>query len=570
MTEQLLTKCPHCSTTFRLSPTQLETAQGAVRCGACLQVFHASDYLTDPNEEPALSEPDHDNSGENDQNSDKPYDPPGLGSGSFSSSISTESQPFSFGGPQTEEAEDIYGYSEPKLGQGTEETDEAWAEALLKELDDEEPTAASAPVLNTSTQASPPQPSATATKAIDFSEQLPDNSTNNVAAPSEEHDPSAQFSGPSSGSLIDESELSDTFKDLESFHEDSYDNPFTEELSTTSSPTTDAADESWAQSMLSDLEDENAAIDHKSMSLEKETSDDPGLFGLGYKPNEATDEVKKEAKANIRSKLDQDIEDFFSEGNDDTLAPNLPLSGDQLQADKENKLNFTDNDLTNQIKSAGNIGADDFINNFADEDIPNLLTNHDQNESAQDYLSNMQTGTADISMPITEPTGNLSRLSLGIILNLAALLILVAQYAYYNFDTLARQDSYRPLYAKVCGITGCKLPSINDANRIKSTNLIVRAHPIETNALVVDAIIYNRAVFEQPFPILQLSFSDLNGALIAERDFTPDEYRRGQLLHMKMMPPNTPIHLSLEIIDPGPKAVEYQLKFRYPSQRNQS
>ncbi|MBV1919603.1 MAG: zinc-ribbon domain-containing protein [Pseudomonadales bacterium] len=35
MSEQLLTKCPHCATTFRLSQQQLEIAGGAVRCGAC-------------------------------------------------------------------------------------------------------------------------------------------------------------------------------------------------------------------------------------------------------------------------------------------------------------------------------------------------------------------------------------------------------------------------------------------------------------------------------------------------------------------------------------------------------
>ena len=32
-------RCPKCETTFRVTETQLAAAHGAVRCGACLQVF---------------------------------------------------------------------------------------------------------------------------------------------------------------------------------------------------------------------------------------------------------------------------------------------------------------------------------------------------------------------------------------------------------------------------------------------------------------------------------------------------------------------------------------------------
>ena len=45
MTEQLLTKCPHCGTTFRLSQEHLAIAGGAVRCGSCYQVFHAKEHI---------------------------------------------------------------------------------------------------------------------------------------------------------------------------------------------------------------------------------------------------------------------------------------------------------------------------------------------------------------------------------------------------------------------------------------------------------------------------------------------------------------------------------------------
>ena len=49
---------------------------------------------------------------------------------------------------------------------------------------------------------------------------------------------------------------------------------------------------------------------------------------------------------------------------------------------------------------------------------------------------------------------------------------------------------------------------------------MVRSHPEFSGALVVDAIIYNRASFSQPF-LLELRFADLNGHLIANRRFSP-------------------------------------------------
>jgi predicted Zn finger-like uncharacterized protein len=40
-----ITQCPHCQTTFRTSVSQLQSADGMVRCGACLKVFVADDNL---------------------------------------------------------------------------------------------------------------------------------------------------------------------------------------------------------------------------------------------------------------------------------------------------------------------------------------------------------------------------------------------------------------------------------------------------------------------------------------------------------------------------------------------
>jgi len=150
------------------------------------------------------------------------------------------------------------------------------------------------------------------------------------------------------------------------------------------------------------------------------------------------------------------------------------------------------------------------------------------------------------------------------LLNLIGASALTGQYVIYHFNELARQDQYRPWFEQLCPAIGCQLPSKVDITQIKSSNLVVRSHPEFSGALVVDAILYNRAAFSQPFPLLEMRFADINGQLLASRRFKPSEYLAGELAGNAEMPPQTPIHISLDILDPGNQAVNYSLSFHSP------
>ncbi|KGF63748.1 DUF3426 domain-containing protein [Pseudomonas lutea] len=163
-----------------------------------------------------------------------------------------------------------------------------------------------------------------------------------------------------------------------------------------------------------------------------------------------------------------------------------------------------------------------------------------------------------------KPKPRWGRRLLWMLLILIALGALVGQYIAYHFEELARQDQYRPIFTELCPTLGCKVPSKVDIKLLKSSNLVVRSHPEFQGALIVDAIIYNRASFSQPFPLLELRFADATGQLIASRRFKPGEYLSGELAGKDEMPPQTPIHIALDILDPGPKAANYSLSFRSP------
>ena len=141
----------------------------------------------------------------------------------------------------------------------------------------------------------------------------------------------------------------------------------------------------------------------------------------------------------------------------------------------------------------------------------------------------------------------------------AAVIMLIAQYIYFDFNKLARDPDSRGWLTTLCGVAGCTLPTLDDIHQIRSNNLLVRSHPTIDNALVVDAIITNRAAFEQPYPDIELLFTDMAGNVVASRRFHPREYLSGELLGSQKMPARQPIHIALELVDPGAAAVNYEI-----------
>lgn len=139
---------------------------------------------------------------------------------------------------------------------------------------------------------------------------------------------------------------------------------------------------------------------------------------------------------------------------------------------------------------------------------------------------------------------------------------LVAQVTWFQFDRLSAIPELRPFYEKGCEIAGCELKPLIDVDAIQSRKLVVRTNPENRSQLVVDAVIINRAAFEQPFPAIALTFSNLNGDVVAQSVFTPDEYLAGEGREMESMPTDTPVRIVIKIRDPGKDAVNYNIAFR--------
>lgn len=140
--------------------------------------------------------------------------------------------------------------------------------------------------------------------------------------------------------------------------------------------------------------------------------------------------------------------------------------------------------------------------------------------------------------------------------------VLAAQVTWFQFDRLSAIPELRPFYEKGCELVGCKLKPLVNVDAIQSRKLVVRTDPDNRSQLVVDAVIINRADFEQPFPAIALTFSNLNGDVVAQSMFTPDEYLAGEGKKLAAMPSDTPVRIAIRIQDPGRDAVNYNIQFR--------
>ena len=140
-------------------------------------------------------------------------------------------------------------------------------------------------------------------------------------------------------------------------------------------------------------------------------------------------------------------------------------------------------------------------------------------------------------------------------------LLIVVQGVYYNRDRLSALQGWRAPMETFCTILQCDLPLQRQPAQIELVDRDIRKHPRVSDGLLVNATIVNRASFAQPYPVLELRFSDLSGNTLAARRFPPDEYLDTPGETESGLVPERPVHISLELLDPGDEAVSFQFEF---------
>ena len=137
-----------------------------------------------------------------------------------------------------------------------------------------------------------------------------------------------------------------------------------------------------------------------------------------------------------------------------------------------------------------------------------------------------------------------------------------AQLTYFRAHELVKQiPASRPLLEAFCETLGCNYSGPRDTKQIQLLSRDVRLHPKEKNALLISAAMINNAYFSQPYPKIHIRLSDISGNVVAERIFNAKTYMGKLNNPFLLMKSKTPVHINFEVVDPGKDAINFEFTF---------
>ena len=586
------TRCPHCSTTFSISQQHLDVAEGQVRCGSCDQVFDGRDNVIDTKGNYVRKKTE-----EKTSEFETGADIFGMIE-EASSEINPELNP----DPQPKEK-----------SENTSKIDESWADALLAEERIEDTPDSNTPSSNT-----PPPVIETAL----VNNNKPTSIVSEpVTAPKKNQAPAASTKETKPRlpeSAANESQLSEEFLDISG--QDSLDNPFRDsDASIQQSSKPDESITAITKQILNEEQTEPnkpQKVDIKTLdSLNKESNNTSNNSDTTIQQTESTTQsvsaiTRAKEKKSKQEQLENDDELFdqellaelneFYENSSEQNPPskekqtldeksaqeepgnsnkNIPENKDLKKTLPSEELNNSSliNELKDIANDLDNKDPIDELTLIADAPISNPKTSNkakkeqalqdktfDKPKSERLFELNFDAPDPLHDEPLTKPELKTNRFFHRVSYSISILmfsLLLAFQFTYFNMNQFARDPLYRPYYQKACELLSCTLPTLQNLNKIRGSHLVVRQHPDYARTLMVDIIMTNTADYPQLFPIMEVVFTDGEQQPIRQRQLKPKEYLMGKLANLKTMPSGKPIHVSLEIVDPGPKAKGWEINF---------
>ena len=143
---------------------------------------------------------------------------------------------------------------------------------------------------------------------------------------------------------------------------------------------------------------------------------------------------------------------------------------------------------------------------------------------------------------------------------LLLLVLGIAQAIYYQRYELISNPRYQQQILHLCELVPCAESQFSSSRQIKLLERNVFTHPVKPNALMVTGSFVNEAPFAQKLPRLLVTLFDIQGNLIANRQFVSDEYLQIEE-GLTALESNKPIQFRLEILDPGTEALTYEFEF---------
>lgn len=518
----MYTRCPKCSTCFRVTERHLAIAKGKVRCGQCQLVFNAPENAIDD-----------------------------LPTKTNSTATSTSPAPPVTRSTKTKTKTPPTPVQKPKVkitkANVTEEKSFKAAETKPGIPDNEEikPQKATIkkPVIETSKiNTSKPGANATLIAKTGILNKHNLDSINIDAHSKHQH----SFGDHDDDPFNDSFDLDAAINELDQAAENEShiiikDEPVATESKKDNSGdifTTDAYDATSAESVTDILNEMEGQL-----SLDIEVPDNNGnddenneleFIQLDDEPEALVTENKEETN-------DETLRNHFD--FNDVLEEQNELINENEHFDKIDLNNFQDSDISEDIVLEDPHSQDIRQHSPEDEnDVPFQLRND---------LEYLQTASQRRMHPLLKFTFIIILLALSF-----------SQLAYFRAHELVRLiPSSQPMLEQFCEKVDCHYSGPRDTKQIQLINRDVRLHPKTKKALLISAAMINNAPFAQPYPNIHIRLSDISGNVVAERIFNTKTYMGKISNPFLLMKSKTPVHINFEVIDPGKDAINFEFTF---------
>lgn len=137
--------------------------------------------------------------------------------------------------------------------------------------------------------------------------------------------------------------------------------------------------------------------------------------------------------------------------------------------------------------------------------------------------------------------------------------LLAMQIVLAQRETLAANARWRPLIASVCTVLRCDVPAWREPAAFTMLQRSVQPKAGERGVLHVNASFRNDARWEQPWPTVMLTLSDMDGRQVGQRAFAPSEYLQGN--SDGRIAPGQSATIQLDVVEPARQVVAFTFDF---------
>lgn len=155
------------------------------------------------------------------------------------------------------------------------------------------------------------------------------------------------------------------------------------------------------------------------------------------------------------------------------------------------------------------------------------------------------------------PWLRLTWITLGLVLLLGSIYTAGTYFGKIHIDQAVVEESLEKIGLR----TAAPEPPFRDTSRIELVSREMLSHPSRPRVLLLNATIVNRAPQAQAYPEIQVRLFNLDNEMIGERRFRPTDYLTSTSAMRNGMTPEAYLRFSLEMLDPGERAVGFELEF---------